>query len=280
MIKIKIFSDFCTSACCSETFMTCNNLEKSLLYNDKYILTDDEDYTHAIILNTAMPELKIPKENVIGLSCEPRPYLELTNTFIRYCIINVSRYYIGNRSDELPDCFIEYYGYLWHEVPLTYIPDKTKLMSIMISNALYAPGHIYRHTLVQHILKNKLPIDIYGRGCIMYNIEDNRLKGEFTNYEPYENYKFHICIENFQENHYFSEKITNTLLAYTTPIYLGCKNINQYFPNSVIELTGNIVKDIELLKNICSNPTIYIKHIDQKEILSKISIENIIKEFI
>lgn len=32
-----------------------------------------------------------------------------------------------------------------------------------------APGHIYRHTLVKHILKSNLPIDIYGCGCQFSN---------------------------------------------------------------------------------------------------------------
>ena len=40
-------------------------------YQDKFVLTGGEDYTHAIILNTAMPNLKIPKKNVIGLALEP-----------------------------------------------------------------------------------------------------------------------------------------------------------------------------------------------------------------
>jgi len=279
MIKIKFFSDFCNSTCCKNIFIKIYNLESSILYNNKYIFTDGDDYTHAIILNKAKPNLNIPKENVRGLACEPPYFLCLNRDFINYCEKHISKYYIGNINN-LPECFIEKYAYLWHVIPLRYMPQKNKLMSIMVSVKNFAPGHKYRHNLTKSILKTNLPIDIYGNGCKYYNIQDNRLKGEFKEYEPYENYKFHICIENFQENHYFSEKITNPLLCYTTPIYLGCKNINNYFPNYVINLSGNVIDDIKLLESICLNPNKYIKNINQKHIIETISIENLINEFI
>ena len=90
--------------------------------------------------------------------------------------------------------------------------------------------------------------------------------------EPYDGYEFHICIENVQSNHYFSEKIINSLLTDTTPIYLGCKNIDSYFPNNVIKLTGNIEHDMNLIRDICINPNKYRKRIDIVEIERKVSL--------
>ena len=95
------------------------------------------------------------------------------------------------------------------------------------SVSLNSPGHKYRHILVQNILKSNLPIDIYGNGCKYYNnINDPRIKGEFNDTTLFDNYKFHICIENFQTPHYFSEKIMDPLICNSIPIYLGCNNIN------------------------------------------------------
>jgi hypothetical protein len=178
--------------------------------SNKDIITINDDYTHAIIINTAMPVLKnIPKENVIGLAFEPVQFLGLTQQFIEYAKKYIGKYLIGDRIN-LPPLFVEHYGYMWHITPLTYLPQKKNIMSIMISQKNSAKGHIYRHELVQKILSSNLPIDIYGRGCIYYNaIKDSRLKGTFENNEPYESYQFHICIENFRASHYFSEKITN-----------------------------------------------------------------------
>jgi hypothetical protein len=108
-----------------------------------------------------------------------------------------------------------------------------------------------------------LPIDIYGRGCQYYkHLNDPRIKGEFTESEPYNDYHFHICIENCHSNHYFSEKIMNPLLADTVPIYQGCRNIEEYFPGMVICLTGDISSDIKMLRQIVLDSQQFKKEID------------------
>ena len=242
----------------------------------KVYITNGDDYTHIIILNTAMPNIPqhISKENVIGLSFEPNVYLGLNDRFINYVQKNVGKYFIGDASN-LPKPFYEHYAYMMHITPLNYIPQKTKLMSIIFSEKQQQVGHKYRHILVSRILEEKLPIDIYGRGCRKYSqISHPHIKGNFENNEPYEDYQFHIAIENVRLNHYFSEKITNTLLCHTVPIYLGCKNIESYFPDQVLHLTGNIDEDIITIKEILKNPEKYKKNISINEIKNKISLIN------
>jgi hypothetical protein len=58
------------------------------------------------------------------------------------------------------------------------------------------------------------------------------------------------------------------------------KNIDQYFPNEVIKLTGNVDNDIILIKNICENPDKYLLNIDANRVKEKVHIENVIKEFL
>jgi len=254
----------------------CSELDKDNEYGVKYKFTENDDYTHAIIINTCMPELIVQKENVIGLSFEPPKFLGLNDIFIEYVKKHIGRYYIGKKGN-LPYPFIERYSCQWHTKPLTFTPIKNKLMSIVCSKKMYAPGHIYRHELIKCILKTNLPIDIYGRGCVFYH-NDDRIKGKFKKIEPYETYKFHIAIENFSLPHYFSEKIVNSLLCSSIPIYLGCQNIDSYFDNTVIKLTGNVHQDMELLKNICNNFERYKKTIDLDSVKKTISIKNIIND--
>lgn len=71
---------------------------------------------------------------------------------------NIGKYYIGDKMD-LSMPFIEHFAYMWYRTPLKTIqPNKTKIMSIMISEKLNAKGHKYRHILVQEILKTNLII--------------------------------------------------------------------------------------------------------------------------
>jgi hypothetical protein len=293
--RIKIFSSCCNSSFAKEKYECISEISSLPNYGpDKEIyITNDDDYTHVIIMNTAMPILKnIPKKNVVGLAHEPPVYLGLSLEFIEYAEKYIGAYFIGDKYD-LPDVFKEKSAYIWYNTPLTYIPSKQNTMSIMVSQKNHAPGHQYRHMLVQRILSMNLPIDIYGRGCSTYdtfnsgvkpkitsifpflqtqNKKDPRIKGIFGETEPYESYDFHICIENFSTSHYYSEKITNTLLCSTTPIYWGCKNIDSYFPDSSIGLSGAIESDIMIITNILKNPNMFKKKIDVDMVKRRINL--------
>jgi Glycosyltransferase family 10 (fucosyltransferase) C-term len=264
-IRIRIFSSFGDSSKCKEIYERL--CESTLLDNygpDKEIyITNDEDYTHVLILNTAMPKIPshIPKKNVVGLAFEPIVFLGLTQEFVNYAIQNIGKYFIGDTMG-LPLPFVENFSFMWYNPPLSESPKKTKLMSMMVSEKTSQDGHKYRHQLIQQILQTDLPIDIYGRGCQYYkHLNDPRIKGEFKETEPYNDYHFHICIENCESNHYFSEKLINPLLAETVPIYKGCKNINGYFPNMVISLSGDVSNDIELFCQIVLDSQIFKKQI-------------------
>jgi len=258
---IKFFSSFCESDTIKSIYERISESHLISYYgaDKKIYITNNDDYTHAIILNTAMPILKnIPKENVIGFAFEPPHFLNLNDNFILYAQKFINKYYIGEKEN-LPDPFIEGFVYMWHISPLTYLPIKNKPISIMVSHKQYAPGHIYRHTLVKYILKTNLPINIYGNGCQYYtDLNDARIKGTFDGIEIYENYTFHICIENYQTNNYFSEKIIDPLLCNTIPIYLGCRNIKS-FNDNVILLSGNIDQDMLLLEDILKYPEHFMK---------------------
>jgi len=270
-IRIRCFADFTDSQNLHdsyERYIIPPNVIEHYGKDKQYFFTTGEDYTHVFIFNTGMPNIShIPKENVIGFAHEPIAFLELTDTFIKYAQKHISKYFIGDKM-HLPDPFIEGINYLCcHEIPLSPTYYKPNFMSIMISQKTSAPGHQYRHKIVQAILKTRLPIDIYGRGCVYYkNISDSRIKGNFQKYELYNGYQFTICIENFQTNHYFSEKITNPLLMNITPIYYGCKNIGSYFPDMYLSLSGDVDQDIQLLHDIFKNPEKYILNIDVKKV--------------
>ena len=257
MIKIKIFCSFSPSHKCKEVFEKINYAGRCNFYgkDKQYYFINDDDFTHAIIINTAMPDLKIPKENVLGLAFEPIYFLGLTPQFVEYAKNHIGRYFIGDKFD-LPEPFIEHFGYMWHSRPPKEISFKNKFMSIIVSEKQFAPGHLYRHQLVQKIIELNLPIDIYGRGSNQY--KSKRVMGQFNDAEPYENYSFSICIENTVCNHYFSEKIITPLMFNCMPIYLGCKNIEKYVENVVI-LEGNVEKDIITIMKILDNPTMYYR---------------------
>jgi len=144
--RIRIFADFCDSAHCKHAIesisLFCKNIE---LYgaNKAVFITDGDDYSHVIIWNTGMPNIRrdIPKENVIGFAYEPIVYLGLTHKFIEYAIQNIHKYYIGD-TNGLPLPFVEGNCFLTYNAPLPVLRPKTRRMSLMISQKAQQPGHI------------------------------------------------------------------------------------------------------------------------------------------
>jgi len=284
--RIRIFSSFCDSENCKSVYERLCEVKNMDNYGpDKEIyITDGDDYTHVIIMNVAMPDILpgVPKENVIGIAFEPPVFLMSDSRFpqfIEYAKKYISKYYIGS-TDVLPEPFIENYSFMWHITP----PDlsimnsikKTNKMSIMVSDKTQAQGHAYRHALVNEILKSDLDIHIYGRGCRLHTSlkNDSRIKGEFTDNEPYETYQFHICIENFQTPCYVSEKYTNCVLWGTTPIYWGATEIDSMFPEITVKLSGDVSRDMSMIRCIIDESETYFEMnaFSQDEIRPKINI--------
>jgi hypothetical protein len=284
MKRIKFFSNFCSDQQIYNNIMSCFKLNESSNYGVKYIITVDNDYTHAVILNTAEPHLLtcIPKENVVGLAYEPPVFLNLTQNFINYAENNISKYFIGQNAGVNNNIFVEKYSYMFYDSSLpSKIKPKIKPMSIIFSHKQYTDGHKYRHKLIQNILNTKLPIDIYGNGCKLFkHVKDSRIKGEFKDDEPYSEYMFHITIENVSIPEYFSEKILNALVSKCVPIYWGCKNIDNYFPEKTYKLTGVLSEDMSLLTKLCKKPEFYYNkiNINVDEIKESMSIENLLLE--
>ena len=57
MIKVKFFSSFCDSQNCINVYKRITELIDDHYYGKKIVFTIENDYTHAIIVNTAMPKL-------------------------------------------------------------------------------------------------------------------------------------------------------------------------------------------------------------------------------
>ena len=272
-IYLRILSD--GSSTNMEDWMETDKL--SYMYNKPVILTKKNNFTHCIIINGGMPKLNINKNKVIGLSHEPTlPEEPLRSQVMEYAKKNMCKYFIGDKIN-LPDPFLEGQTFMFHNTTRFNTITKTKFCSIVISGKQWTSGHKYRHKLVEAILKTDLPIDIYGYGVETYKkrMADTRLKYSLENTlkdpfgtDPFTDYKFHICIENMVSNSYFSEKIVNPLLSNIIPIYYGCKQIDNYFDNT-IKLRGNIEQDINLLKNIFEKQDIHNNNIDSDKILDK-----------
>lgn len=126
-------------------------------------------------------------------------------------------------------------AYTFEELQSMSIPTKSLDVSFITSNRRFLPGHAKRMKFLNQLQSQlKDQIDFYGKGI---NEIDDKAAALLQ-------YKFSICIENSSIDDYWTEKIADSFLAYTIPIYCGCKNLNKYFPeNSYISIDINNVED-------------------------------------
>lgn len=80
-------------------------------------------------------------------------------------------------------------------------------------------------------------------------------------------YKFSIAMENSNGDGYSSEKIVDSFISGTIPIYYGDYMIDEYInPNAYILIKGekDIQKKIEYIKRIDNDKKLYKKLLNQK----------------
>jgi len=117
---------------------------------------------------------------------------------------------------------------------------KEKIISLISSNKNSTKEHRQRLKFVNELKKHfGDKIDIFGNGI-------NNFKDKWDIIAPY---KYHIVLENCFYKDHFSEKLSDTFLAETYPIYYGCPNIYGYFSKNSLT-TIDIKKPKEAIKVI------------------------------
>ena len=147
-------------------------------------------------------------------------------------------------------------------------PNKSVIIA---SSKKSTSGHKLRHQIIKIAKGSDLKMDVYGRG-----------------YQPFEKkldllskYYASVIIENSREPSYFTEKITDTVLAGAIPIYWGAPNIGDFFnENGIIIFSSandliankkyiNQLSNTDLLKERAENYHLATKQLDHRSVIRK-----------
>ena len=117
---------------------------------------------------------------------------------------------------------------------------KTKPISIICSNKVFTENHKIRYEFAKK-LKNHFGnnLEWFGEGV---NPIDNKWEG-------IKDYKYHIVLENAQRNNLISEKLLDSYLGLSYPLYFGAPNVTDYFSNKSLQ-TINIYNFKESINTI------------------------------
>ncbi|OGG16301.1 hypothetical protein A3D77_02480 [Candidatus Gottesmanbacteria bacterium RIFCSPHIGHO2_02_FULL_39_11] len=128
------------------------------------------------------------------------------------------------------------------------MPKKNKLLCWVTSKKNIFEGHKKRLNFLKNI-SHKSACDItatlnyYERKLhVKTQQEKEELKKALyaegyssvaqDKWEALSPYRYSLVVENFAGPDYWSEKLADAYLSYTMPIYYGCTNISNYFPES------------------------------------------------
>ncbi len=177
-----------------------------------------------------------PPENVILITAEPDTIRKYDTQFLKQFggVITSQRqiehpnvllqqqgqtWDFGINYDKNSPHYLKYLSYEKIAQPIT--EPKEKTLSIIASNKALTPGHKNRLAFID-LLKKELgdSFDIFG--ARINHIADKR--------DAIVPYKYVLAIENSSIPHYWTEKLADVFLGEAYPIYYGCPNIYDYFP--------------------------------------------------
>ena len=124
--------------------------------------------------------------------------------------------------------------------------NKRKTLSVICSNKNNTDFHSARFDFVKKIKKHfGEDIDWYGNGI-------NEIE---TKWEGIADYKYHICIENKSKKNLITEKLFDSFLGLSLPIYYGAPNVSNYFSeDSFVSIDiSDIDESIKTISNLLNN---------------------------
>ena len=185
----------------------------------------------------------VARANTIFLATEPKSVLIYPKNYLRqfghictcqentvaekgqqvHLVPPVLPWFIGYKEDKDE---VATYSIDYDEFKSMPQPTKTKLISVISSNKAFTQGHINRLRFVKKLKEHYGDqLDVYGRGFCDFD----------DKWDVLSQYKYHIVIENSSQSYYWTEKMSDCLLAETFPFYYGCTNMADYVPREAFE---------------------------------------------
>ena len=181
--------------------------------------------------------------------------------------LNLADYFIGHYHIIYLDRYFKYSIFFWTKFfdigkkreEVLKKPIRKKFCAAVISNC----DAKFRLNFIDKLSKYK-KVDFGGK-C------QNNINEVVTNKIDFlSNFKFSIAMENSDGDGYLSEKIVDSFLAGTIPIYYGDYFLDEFInPKSYILIKGekDIDKKIEYIKKIDNDDNLYISIIKEKPII-------------
>ena len=270
----KIIHLYYVNMCFEEEFKT------TLLWylKDEFIIVFDKDNPDYLVFNAFnYNELNTIYNNCIKIAI----YTENSIPDLSNCDYALGHAHISylDRYFTLPFCFLRRLNetkYINLEAIRKHVINKPrkKFCAALIRNTWPSMSDLFRLQFIEELNKYK-QIDMGGP----YN---NNVGGPVKNKTEFLlDYKFSIAMENTNGDGYISEKIIDSFIAGTIPIYYGSYMIDEYInPKTYILINGpkDMYEKIEYIKKIDNDDDLYKSILKEKVYINDKILEQSHKE--
>jgi hypothetical protein len=153
--------------------------------------------------------------------------------------------------------------------------EKKNLLSVILSDKVSSKEYEIRFKMIQSIVSEfKNEIDTFGAGFGKEYLENKLI--------ALDSYYYHICIENYFANDFWTEKLSDPLIARSNPIYYGCQNLEKYFEDRFYLLKPEDENyNLKIIEKILKKKSNKFEFEHSRELIfSKYSIMNFISNFV
>lgn len=163
--------------------------------------------------------------------------------YTQNCEASIAYTYYGGRGP-----WVDSLDFWCYDNLCNFTSNKFKNISSSVTdlNTYYGETCLYPQRYEIHQMVSNIDfIDCFGGGNHSPKREDSLI-----------NYKFNLAIENEHQNNWITEKFYDSILTETIPIYFGCKNIKELYPEDgyiLINDINNLEEIKELLTHINKN---------------------------
>ncbi|MDB6174722.1 MAG: hypothetical protein JWL59_4033 [Chthoniobacteraceae bacterium] len=217
----------------------------------KTLFVAEGEADHYVILNSlthpidsiSVPQVTLPgPERVWGLHMEPEEYVKafgydrpeehaMVSRFYTNCKYLLDR---GGIYRPAPPYVHLHLGKDWNYLNQAPEPRKPITLGIICSALDKLPGHQERIRFLERLDASDIEYVLWGRGTAMERFRGYRgfVKSKWGVHAPC---RYSIVIENSVAPFYWTEKIADSIVCYSFPLYHGCPNLDEFLPAESFE---------------------------------------------
>jgi len=202
-------------------------------------------------------QLACPRENTLLITGEPATIKVYGKSFLAqfgHVLTSQESWAVPHPQAIFSQCgLLWFYGKSHMEATRQFPSDKSQLISTVCSSKQqHHTLHALRYNFTRR-LKEQLPmLEVFGHG-------HRPIPAKIQALDPF---LYHLAIENHRAPHHWTEKLADSFLGACLPIYFGCPNIFEYFPedslipiglqdfDAVIETIQKAITDREYEKRL------------------------------